>query len=230
MTSVPAQFSKSSEERLFFGVKTVVEGTVIPEGKVTVMVEPSVKAPVVGEVLNAMVHGVAAPVTELEGVKVRVPELSTDAADVNVTFPETLTGTVSASLTKVKSVLMAVPLAGLVKPPRMNAASVPAARSHVPEPAAWNSTGLSASVIVTDWPLVTSVPKQSRKAPAKLSSDVGTNVVVVGTTICDGNVTVMVSKFGKSLTVVKEIVQADGALPVVVIGTKVTPVLESSRG
>jgi hypothetical protein len=49
VTSLPAQFRKSLVLLSETGVKTVVEGTVIAEGKVTVMVEPMVRAPVVAE-------------------------------------------------------------------------------------------------------------------------------------------------------------------------------------
>jgi hypothetical protein len=86
------------------------------------------------------------------------------------------------------------------------------------------STGLSESVIVTELPVVTSVPKQLTKAPP-LPSSVGMKVVVDGTAIGDGNVTVMVPPFVNSLDVKKSIVQAEGALSVVVIGTNVTEVL-----
>jgi hypothetical protein len=210
-------------------VKTVVEGTVIPEGKVTVMVEPMVKAPVVGEVRNTMVHGVAAPVTVLEGVKVRLPApVSTVVAVVNVTspLPETSPGSVSVEVAKVNAVPVAVPLAGLVKPLRMNVPAEVVLSSHAPV-TPWNSTGLSASVIVTEFPVVTSVPKQLTKVPTP-PSNVGTNVVVEGTTIGDGNVTVMVDMVDpttNSLVVVKLIVQAEGALSVVVVGTNETLVL-----
>jgi hypothetical protein len=215
-------------------VKTVVEGTVIPDGKVTVMVDPLVKAPVVAEVWNAMVHGVATPATVLKGVKVRVPELSTVVADVKVSdaLLETSPGAVSVDVAKVNAVPVAVPLAGLVKPPRMNVPSVVAARPHAPV-TLWNSTGLSVSVIVTEFPVVTSVAKQLTNVPPALSS-VGRNVVVEGTTIGDGNVTVIVDPIANALVVdpianalvvVKSIVQADGALSVVVTGTNVTTVL-----
>jgi hypothetical protein len=172
-----------------------------------------------------MVHGVADPVTVLEGVKVRVPEVSKVVAGANVTLalPETSPGSVSAEVAKVNAVPVAVPLAGLVKPPRRNVPSVVAPRSHAPF-TPWNSTGLSASVIVIELPVVTSVPRQLTKVPTP-PSNVGTNVVVAGTTIGDGNVTVMVDPTTNSLVVVKSIVQALGALSVVVIGTNVTLVL-----
>ena len=207
-------------------MKTVVEGTVIADGKVIEIVEPMVKAPVVGEVRNAMVQGVAAPATVLEGVKRRLPTpVSTVVAEVNVTsaLPETSPGSVSVEVAKVKAVPIAVPLAGLVKPLRRNVPSVPAVRSHTPFTPVI-STGLSESVIVTELPVVTSVPKQLTKAPP-LPSSVGMKVVVDGTAIGDGNVTVMVPPFVNSLDVKKSIVQAEGALSVVVIGTNVTEVL-----
>jgi hypothetical protein len=172
-----------------------------------------------------MVHGVAAPVTVLEGVKVRVPEVSTVVAVVNVSeaLAETSPGSVSVEVAKVKAVPVAVPLAGLVKPLRSNVPSVVAPRSHAPV-TPWNCTGLLASVIVTELPVVTSVPMQLRKLVAP-PSRVGTNDVVEGTTIGDGNVTVMVEPTTNPLVVVKSIVQAEGALSVVVIGTNVTLVL-----
>ncbi len=110
-------------------VTVEMAGTVVPVGKVTVIVDPALKTPVADGV-KPIVQGVVAEAVVLVGAKVTPV---TAVAAVNVMPDAGLTAVESDDVATLKVVFASVgePV-GFVMPERVNVPAVPPARAHVP--------------------------------------------------------------------------------------------------